>query len=263
MAGRTLGIIGLGAIGFEVAKRANAFDMQLAAYDPYLAPDRAEVLKQMGARIEKDTVALAASCDILTVHVPAMAGTDGLISKKLLEAVKPGTVIINTSRGSIIDEEALLEAMETKGLRAGLDVYQGEPGASDKTFDSALAKHPSVYGTHHIGASTEQSQTAIADAVIESLTAFQNGAPLNCVNLGSVVGAEQTVTVRHHNRVGVLAAVLVTLREAGLNVEQMENFVLSGRAAATALIHVVGEMSDETIDKLESVENVIAVSVSA
>ncbi len=262
LAGRTLGVIGLGAIGFEVAKRADAFDMQIAGYDPYLAPDRAEVLKHMGARIEEDVLSLAASCDILTIHVPATSGTDALVSKELLDVVKPGTVIINTSRGSVIDEEALLEALETKGLRAGLDVYQGEPGAGDKAFESRLAQHPAVYGTHHIGASTDQAQMAIADAVIDALAAFQSGAPLNCVNLGSIVGEEQTVTIRHYNKVGVLAGVLGTLREAGLNVEQMENFVLSGRSAATALIHVVGDVSDETIAKLESVENVVAVSVS-
>ncbi len=263
LAGRTLGIIGLGAIGFEVAKRAHAFDMQLAGFDPYLDPSRAEVLEHMGARIEGDVLALAATCDILTIHVPATTGTEALVSKELLEVMKPGAVIINTSRGSVIDEEALLEAMDTKGLRAGLDVYQGEPGAGDNSFDSTLAQHPSVYGTHHIGASTDQAQTAIADAVIETLNAFQSGAPINCVNLGSSVGTEQTVTIRHRNVVGVLAGVLGTLREAGINVEHMENFVMAGRTAASAVIHVVGEVSEETVAKLESVDNVIAVSVNS
>ena len=177
--------------------------------------------------------------------------------------MKPETVIINTARGSVIDEAALIAAIEDKNLRVGLDVYKGEPGCGDAPFESSLAEHPAVYGTHHIGASTNQAQTAIADAVIDALESFQEGQLQNCVNLGSVVGSEQTVTVRHRNVPGVLAGVLGTIREAGLNVEHMENFVLSGRAAASALIHVIGEVSEEIVAKLEQLDNVLAVSVSS
>jgi len=264
LAGRSIGIVGLGAIGLEVAKRAHAFDMEVAVVDrPNRDPQRLEELKQLDTRFEPDLLSLAASCDVLSFHVPATPQTEGLVSRELLAAMKPGTVIINTARGSVIDEEALLEAIEEKGLRVGLDVYKGEPGSGDAPFESTLAQHPAVYGTHHIGASTNQAQNAIADAVVEALESFQAGSLLNCVNLGSVVGSEQTVTIRHLNKVGVLAGVLGTLREAGINVEHMENFVLSGRAAASALIHVIGDVTDETIAKLESVDNVIAVSVNS
>ncbi len=143
-------------------------------------------------------------------------------------------MIINTSRGSIVDETALLEAIESKNLRVGVDVYRDEPSAGDARFDSELAKHPAVYGTHHIGASTEQAQTAIADAVLATLESFQHGQPLNCVNLGDGDGEAATVTVRHLNRLGVLAGILTTLREVGLNVENMANFILSGGEAASA-----------------------------
>ncbi len=264
LAGRSIGIVGLGSIGLEVAKRAHAFDMEIAVVDrANRDPLRLHELKQLGTRFEPDLLALAGSCDILSFHVPATPETEGLLSRELLATVKPGTVIINTARGSVIDEEALLEAIEEKDLRVGLDVYKGEPGSGDAPFESSLAQHPSVYGTHHIGASTDQAQVAIADGVIESIEAFQAGSPLNCVNLGLVAGSEQTVTIRHRNVVGVLAGVLGTLREAGLNVEHMENFVLAGRTAASALIHVVGEVSDETVAKLEEVSNVIAVSVNS
>ncbi len=264
LAGRSIGIVGLGAIGLEVAKRAHAFDMEIAVVDrPNRDPNRAQILRHMGARFEPDLLSLAASCDVLSFHVPATAQTEGLVSRELLDSVRPGTVIINTARGSVIDEAALLEAIETKDLRVGLDVYKGEPGSGDAPFESTLAQHPAVYGTHHIGASTLQAQTAIADAVVQAITSFQEGDLLNCVNLGSVVGTEQTVTIRHHNKVGVLAGVLGTLREAGLNVEHMENFVLSGRTAASALIHVIGEVSEETVARLEAVDNVLAVSVSS
>ncbi|MDJ0954840.1 MAG: NAD(P)-dependent oxidoreductase [Acidimicrobiia bacterium] len=264
LAGRSIGIVGLGAIGLEVAKRANAFDMEVAVVDrPNRDPLRLHQLKQMGTRFEPDLLALAGSCDILSFHVPATPETEGLVSRELLAAMKPETVIVNTSRGSVIDEEALVAAIEEKDLRVGLDVYKGEPGSGDAPFESTLAQHPAVYGTHHIGASTNQAQEAIADAVIEAIESFQSGSLLNCVNVGAVVGTEQTVTIRHHNVVGVLAGVLVTLREAGLNVEHMENFVLSGRAAASALIHVIGDVTPETIDKLEALDHVIAVSVNA
>ena len=264
LAGRSIGIVGLGAIGLEVAKRAHAFDMEIAVVDrPNRDPGRLQELKQMETRFEPDMVSLAASCDILSFHVPATPATEGLVSRELLDAMKPETVIINTSRGSVIDEEALLEAIESKDLRVGLDVYKGEPGAGDAPFESMLAQHDAVYGTHHIGASTNQAQTAIADAVVAAIASFQGGELLNCVNLGDVSGAANTVTVRHFNKVGVLAGVLGTLREAGLNVEHMENFVLDGKQAASALIHVLGDVTEETITKLEAVDNVIAVSSSA
>jgi D-3-phosphoglycerate dehydrogenase len=262
LSGRSIGIVGLGAIGLEVARRAHAFAMELAVIDrPDRDPEITHELRGMEARFEPDLDALAASCDILSFHVPATSQTEGLVSRALLEQVRPGTVIINTSRGNIIDEGALLDAIDAKHLRVGLDVYRDEPASGDAPFESTLARHPAVYGTHHIGASTDQAQTAIADATVEVLRAFEHGELLNCVNLSDGTGESGTVTVRHLNRVGVLAAVLSTLREAGLNVENMENFILSGGAAASALIHVSGSLSTETTSKLEAIENVIAVSV--
>jgi D-3-phosphoglycerate dehydrogenase len=263
LAGRSLGIVGLGAIGLEVARRAHAFAMELAVIDrPGRNPELVHELRAMEVRFEADLAALAGSCDILTFHVPAGHETDGLVSRELLAQVRPGTVIVNTSRGSIVDEDALLDAIEEKKLRVGLDVYRNEPAGGDAQFESKLAQHPSVYGTHHIGASTDQAQTAIADAVVDAIDAFDHGRLLNCVNLGGEASEAATITIRHRNRVGVLAGVLTTLREAGLNVEHMENFVLTGGAAASALIHVTGGVSTETAARLEAVDDVIAVSVS-
>jgi len=91
-------------------------------------------------------------------------------------------MLINTSRGALIDESALLEAMDKKEIRVGLDVYQDEPLTGTSAIDSALAQHPNTYGTHHIGASTWQAQTAVAEGVIEVIDAFERGETLNCVN---------------------------------------------------------------------------------
>lgn len=263
LAGQSIGIVGLGAIGLEVAKRAAAFAMEIAVIDrPDRDPERRKVLKLMGARFEPDLIGLAGSCDIITFHVPATPETEGLLSRDVLAAMRSGTVIVNTARGSIIDEEALLEAIDEKDLRVGLDVYKGEPGPGEADFASSLAQHERVYGTHHIGASTNQAQIAIADAVVETVEEFGSGRLLNCVNLDRTEGPSMTVTVRHLNRVGVLAGILSRIREAGLNVENMENFILEGRAAGSAIIHVVGDIDPQTIARLEGVDNVLAVSVS-
>ncbi|MCP3976628.1 MAG: NAD(P)-binding domain-containing protein [bacterium] len=174
--GRTIGIIGFGDIGAEVAKRADAFGMKVVTVD---RSGRSEAALERMVQLDVDTVpnleSLVAVADILTLHVPSVPVTVGMISRYLLERVRPGTVIINTSRGEVVDEEALLAVIDEKDLRIGLDVYLNEPGAGDSTIDSALARHPRVYGTHHIGASTEQAQQAVADEVVDVVESFAAG----------------------------------------------------------------------------------------
>jgi D-3-phosphoglycerate dehydrogenase len=182
--GRRIGVVGLGRIGMAFAERAAAFGAEVFALakrgrDPELAR-RAEAI---GVRFVDDLAALARACDVLSFHLPAATETRGLVGGDLLDAVQPGTIILNTSRGEIIDEEALIDAMDAKGIRAGLDVYADEPGQSVGSIDSALARHPNVYGTHHIGASTEQAQQAIAEEVVHMIDAYQRGDVLHCVNL--------------------------------------------------------------------------------
>jgi D-3-phosphoglycerate dehydrogenase / 2-oxoglutarate reductase len=182
--GRRVGVVGLGRIGMAFAERAAAFGAEVYALakrgrDPELAR-RAEAI---GIRFVDDLTALARACDVLSFHLPAATGTRGLVGRDLLDSVQPGAIILNTSRGEIIDEDALIDAMEAKGVRAGLDVYAEEPGQSVGSIDSALARHPNVYGTHHIGASTEQAQGAIAEEVVHMIDAYQRGEVLHCVNL--------------------------------------------------------------------------------
>ncbi len=182
--GRRIGVVGLGRIGMAFAERAAAFGAEVHALakrgrDPELA-HRADAI---GVRFVDDLPALARTCDVLSFHLPAATETRGLVGRDLLDAVQPGTIILNTSRGEIIDEEALIDAMDARGIRAGLDVYADEPGQSVGSIDSALARHPNVYGTHHIGASTEQAQQAIAEEVVHMIDAYQRGEVLHCVNL--------------------------------------------------------------------------------
>jgi D-3-phosphoglycerate dehydrogenase / 2-oxoglutarate reductase len=182
--GRQIGVVGLGQIGLAFAERAAAFGADVHGIaKPDRDPESARRAEAIGMTYVDDLPALARTCDVLSFHVPAAAQTRGLVDRDLLEHVQPGALLLNTSRGEIIDEDALIEAMDAKGIRAGLDVYQDEPGRSTGQIDSRLARHPNVYGTHHIGASTEQAQQAIAEEVVRMLDAYQTGEVLHCVNL--------------------------------------------------------------------------------
>lgn len=162
--GRTLGIIGLGAIGREVAKRAQAFGMKVLAYDP-MAPEAA--FAAAGAQAEKDIYQLAAQCDVITVHIPETPQTKGMFNKQFFDAMKDGAIFVNAARGGLVVAQDLAEAVKTKGIKAGLDVYENEPKVTDKTFDySPYAGAENIYGTHHIGASTDQAQDAVAECTV-------------------------------------------------------------------------------------------------
>ncbi|HEY5727038.1 MAG TPA: phosphoglycerate dehydrogenase [Acidimicrobiia bacterium] len=263
LAGRTLGIIGFGDIGTEVAIRAAAFEMRLVVEErPDRSPRQLDLIEQLDIAVV-DRPDLLAIADIVTLHVPATTETVGMVSADFLSRLRPGTVLVNTSRGDIVDEDALLAAIDEKSLWVGLDVFADEPAGGTAEFDSELARHPNVYATHHIGASTEQSQEAIADEVVEIIYDFARGVVRNCVNLASDPHGTVVISVRHHNRVGVLARVLGILRGAGLNVQQMDNRILAGQLAATATIHVYGELTDETVAEVRSSKDVIGVSVSS
>jgi D-3-phosphoglycerate dehydrogenase len=181
--GRKIGILGLGAIGFAVAERANAFGIKVYAVAKSGRSKEAERRISEAGITQLDTMDdILATCDIITLHLPATDDTKGMVNKSFLGKMQPGSVLINSSRGELIDEAALIKAMDEKGIRAGLDVYDNEPGAGDVSFDSLLACHPAVCGTHHIGASTDQAQIAVADGVIRVIQSYEEGKLRNCVN---------------------------------------------------------------------------------
>ncbi|TWF95452.1 NAD(P)-dependent oxidoreductase [Saccharopolyspora dendranthemae] len=181
--GRDVGVVGLGQVGLAFAERAAAFGTRVHAVtkpgrdDATL--DRAQAI---GITFVDDLPELARTCDVLSLHVPATDTTTRLIDRELLAQMRPGTIILNTARGDLIDEDALIEAMETKGVRAGIDVFADEPTAGTGTFRSRLAAHPNVCGTHHIGASTEQAQEAVAAEAVHVIEEFAAGTVLHCVN---------------------------------------------------------------------------------
>jgi D-3-phosphoglycerate dehydrogenase len=260
--GRPVGVVGLGDIGLAFAERAAAIGLRVhAVAKPQRPPEARARANRAGVTFVESMDKLAGTCDILSFHVPLTDDTRGMVDRSLLAKVRPGTWIINTSRGEIVDDDALLEALDSKQLRAGLDVHNGEPQTSTGMFDSPLASHPHVYGTHHIGASTEQAQAAIAAEVVAMLDAYAHGQIRNCVNIEAQALGSATLVVRHRDEVGVLSDVLGVLRQHNLNVEQMHNAIFAGGRAAVATIHTTGATPPDLAARLNAVSRVIHAQV--
>ncbi|MDX6374787.1 MAG: D-3-phosphoglycerate dehydrogenase / 2-oxoglutarate reductase, partial [Nocardioidaceae bacterium] len=259
--GSTMGIIGLGSIGLAVAERAAAFGIRVQSLakpgrPPYVVTRAEELDITMFDSMRE----LVSSSDIVSLHVPSCEDTRHLVDDGFLGLMKPGAILLNTSRGDVVDEGALLKALDTGAVRAGLDVFADEPGSSKGAWDSPLGRHPAVVATHHIGASTEQAQRAIAAGVTEIVDAFMTGEPRHCVNLEPSRLGSITLMIRHLDRVGVLAQVLDRLSTAGLNVEHMQNRIFRGGEAAVASIDVAGKASEELLAALRDVPDVLSVS---
>lgn len=261
--GRRMGIIGVGDIGIATAARASAFGIDVVAVTKPGRSDLAVARAEAAGITFVDTLdELLATSDIVSLHVPGSTDTKGMVDAAFLAKMKDGAVLLNTSRGDVVDEAALIDAMDNRSMRAGLDVYANEPGSGTAEFDSTLAKHLSVVGTHHVGASTNQAQAAVTDGTIDTVQAYRAGEPVNCVNLDPVPVRAATLTVRHHDRVGVLASVLQILRKEELNVSNMQNRVFAGSKAAVASIDVGHLPSAEIVDEVQTLENVIYISVT-
>jgi D-3-phosphoglycerate dehydrogenase len=260
--GSTMGIIGLGSIGFAVAERAAAFGIHVQSLAkpgrPAHVVSRAEALAITMCDSMRE---LVSSSDIVTLHIPSCEDTRHLVDDSFLDQMKKGAILLNTSRGDVVDEPALLAALDAGAVRAGLDVFADEPGHGKGSWDSPLARHPNVVATHHIGASTVQAQRAIAAGVTEIVDAFMSGEARHCVNLDPGRLGSVTLTVRHLDRVGVLAQVLDRLSTARLNVEHMVNRVFRGGEAAVAFIDVEGEPSEDLLEAVREIPHVLGVSV--
>ena len=252
--GRTLGILGYGSIGKGVAERAKAFGMNIAAWSRSLNKEKAE---KDNIIFCADPVELAEISDVVSVHLAVSSETENIVNKDFFNAMKNGAVFVNTSRGEIVDQKALADAVREKNIKAALDVYRNEPSAGDTQFtDTEIAGL--ITGTHHIGASTEQASEAIADETVKIVKSYiENGKPLNLVNAQSKSPAPCALVIRHNNRVGVLANVLNIIREADINVEEMENMIFSGGEAAVCSLKLSRKPSGELLDKINSRENII------
>ncbi|MXW14638.1 MAG: hydroxyacid dehydrogenase [Rhodothermaceae bacterium] len=257
--GRVLGLVGMGKIGQLVAQMAQGLGLEVVAWSRSLT---AESAAAFGVGFVDNPIQVAAQSDIVSLHVAATPSTFHLADRDFFAAMKPGTLFINTTRGSVVDENALLTALDENGIRAALDVFADEPSYKEGPLTTQLHKHPSVYLTHHIGASTAQAQEATGDEAARVIDTYANtGVVPNCVNIAVQSVATHLITVRHLDKVGVLARVLDRIRKCNLNVQEMENQVFAGSMnAAVARIRVVGKPPEELSSLLNNIQDVLAVS---
>ena len=258
--GRTLGLIGLGKIGQEMIPRARAFGMPVVAWSRSLTADKAAAL---GIEYKATPLEVASAADVVSVHLALNSETKSLIDADFFSSMREGAYFINTARGHVVDQAALVQAMKTRGLRAGLDVYAVEPTSSAGEFTDEIAKEPNVYGTHHIGASTDQAQEAIAAETVRIIREFKDtGRVPNVVNLARQTPATHRLVVRHLDRPGVLASVLDAIKAEQINVQEMENIVFEGAAAAVARINLDNAPSRAILDRLRAENsNIIELNV--
>lgn len=259
--GRTLGLIGLGGIGSAMVPRAQAFGMPVVAWSRSLTDERAA---ELGIARAESALAVAEAADVVSVHVALNGDTRGMLGAEFFAAMRPGAFFVNTSRGEVVDEAALAEAVRAGGIRAGLDVFADEPSSGAGEFHPAIVDLPGVYGTHHIGASTAQAQLAIATEAVRIVTVFaETGTVPNVVNLARATPASHTLVIRHLDRPGVLAAALDAISAVGLNVQEMENVVFEGGEAAVARIDVEGPVGQDLVEQVGAHPSVLDVQLIA
>jgi D-3-phosphoglycerate dehydrogenase len=248
--GRTLGLIGVGKIGQEMIPRARAFGMPVVAWSRSLTTERAALL---GVELKESPNAVASASDVVSVHLALNPETKNMLGSEFFNSMREGAYFINTARGEVVDQQALAAAMRTRGIRAGLDVYAKEPTSSAGDFQDEIVKEDGLYGTHHVGASTDQAQEAIAAETVRIVREFkETGKVPNVVNLARQTPATHRLVVRHLDRPGVLAGVLDSIKAEQINVQEMENIVFEGAAAAVARINLDNAPTKECLNKLQT-----------
>jgi D-3-phosphoglycerate dehydrogenase len=248
--GRKLGLVGLGSIAQEMIPRARAFGMPVVAWSRSLTPERAV---ELGVEWMETPLDVARAADIVSVHVALKLDTRSLIGPEFFKAMRDGAYFINTSRGETVDQDALVDAIHSKGIRAGLDVFAIEPTSAVAEFTDPIANEAAVYGTHHIGASTDQAQEAIAAETVRIIQSFkETGQVPNVVNLAQRTPATHRLVVRHRDRPGVLAQVLDAIKAEQINVQEMENIVFEGAEAAVARINLDKAPTQALLDSLRA-----------
>lgn len=264
--GKTLGLLGAGSIGQEMIRRAAGFGLNVVLWSRRFAGEGRAItddearelgvepaLRQISVELAPTPGDVAARADILSVHLALAPDTKGMVNADLLGRLRPGAYVVNTARGEVVDHRALAAAVREKKLRVGLDVFAEEPSSATGTFSDELVTLPNVYGTHHIGASTNQAQEAIAAETVRIVRSYkETGRVPNVVNLARRTPATHMLVVRHRDRPGVLAHVFDHLREANLNVQETENIVFEGAEAAVARINLDGSPAEPLCARIKA-----------
>ncbi|GBD88702.1 D-3-phosphoglycerate dehydrogenase [bacterium BMS3Abin03] len=255
--GKTLGIIGVGNIGKEVTKRAQAFGMNVYGKD---------ITRIEGVQVKdfSEMDQLLPLCDVISIHLPVTPETRDLFNKEMFGYMKPNSLLINTSRAEIIDEEAMLEAIKEKNIRVALDVFKDEPEYKQGEVKSPLQSNPNIYITHHIGASTAQAQNAVAEETVNIIKHYlHSGIIDHWVNRAKLSDAKYQLVVKHFDKPGVLASILDIIREGKINIEEIENVIFDGGLAANCTMKLMNPVTTEMIKKMYENPDVLSVSHGA
>lgn len=247
--GKTLGVIGLGAIGVLVANAAQSLGLKVLGYDPAITVERAW---QLSPNVEQVTSVeeLLSRSDLITLHVPLVAGTAGLVNAERIALMPQGSVVLNFARGGVVDEQAVIEALDSGHLHAYVNDFPTEAGAV----------HPKVIALPHLGASTAEAEDNCAVMAVDQLSDFLlHGNIRNAVNFPEVVMARTPGTTRlgifNENKPNMIGQITAVLADAGLNVAEFTNKA-RGDYAYT-LVDVEGEVHDELKQTILAIDGVI------
>jgi D-3-phosphoglycerate dehydrogenase len=252
--GKNLALVGFGNIGKEVAKRAIAFGINVYAKD---------IIKIENERVKEfsELDKVLPICDIISIHLPSTLQTKGLFNKQVFSYFKPGALLINTSRADIIDEDALLDAIKEKNIKVAFDVFKGEPEGKTGEVKSKLQSSPNIYITHHIGASTEQSQNAVAAETVRIIQKYINSGVIeHWVNKSKITAAKYQLVVKHYDKPGVLASILDIIRKKGINIEEIENVIFDGGLAACCTMKLKSEVTSEMLSEMRATHDILNIA---
>ena len=252
IAGKTLGVIGLGAIGNKVANTALRLDMKVEGYDPYLSVDNAWALSRW-VQHKKTLGEIYQDADFITLHLPEVESTKGMLNKAAFDAMKPGVKILNFARGGLVNEDDLLEALDS-----------GKVALYVTDFPSGkLANHKNVIGLPHLGASTEESEENCAVAAAHELMDYlEEGNIKNSVNMPECVlpmSTDWRVAVIHANTPKKISAITDVLSAQGANIENMTN--RSRKEIAYTVLDLNEEPSKEALDAIRALDGISRVEL--
>jgi len=255
--GKNLALIGVGNIGKEVAKRALAFGMNVYGKD-------ISRIEGMAIKDFSEMDKILPMCDIISLHLPLTPQTRGLFNKEMFGYLKPGALLINTSRAEILDEEAMIAAINEKNIRVAVDVFKGEPEQKSGAVTSPLQALKNVYVTHHIGASTEQAQNAVAAETVRIIKDYMNsGLIAHWVNKASTTQSSYQLVVKHFDRPGVLSSIFAVIKEEDVNIEEIENIIFDGGLIASCTMKLKAGISAARLQSIQENQNVLSVSYIA
>jgi D-3-phosphoglycerate dehydrogenase len=249
--GKNLGIIGFGNIGKEVATRASAFGMNIYAKD-------ISRVEGYGVKEFSEMDKILPILDIITLHLPVTEGTKKLFNKEMFKLMKPNSILINTSRAEVIDEDALLEAIEEKNIFCGFDVFMGEPEGKTGAVSSKLMNNKNIYITHHIGASTEQAQEAVAEETVNIIKGYINsGIIAHWVNKARWEESQYQLVVKHYDKPGVIASILNVMKKDEVNIEEVENEIFAGGLVAKCTVKLKQPLTAGVLEEIRNIPEIL------